>query len=169
MVIIIVMVTQERSQRKRKGYAWCPSSLLACMYKCTLPAGCQRRKKSNSPANQTHLCAEWGVLTEHDPQAALPPFRLQSFNNTHESIQDVHSPSHLSQLIKVKQQKLGMRFIFLPFSLFSPQASQSDLASRLDVFIIQIAMLSVAVTCHALFSMMLSSCKQTNRALLWRH
>ncbi len=78
----------------------------------------------------------------------------EGFNKTHESIQDVHSPSLLSHLIKVKQQKLRMRLIFQPFSFFFPQASQSKLASHPHVFIIQMATLSIAVMCHALFSTM---------------
>lgn len=149
---------------ERKGDAWLPSFPLACMYKYTLPAVCQ--KKSNSPANQTHLCAKWGVLAAARSSGSVTTLQVSvGFNKTHESIQDVHSSSHPSHPIKVKQQqRLGMRLIFLPHSLFSPQASQSELTSHPDVFIIQMAMLSAAVTCHALFSTAPSSRKQTNRA-----
>lgn len=97
----------------------------------------------------------------------------QCFNKAHESIQDVHCSSHPSHPIKVKQQKLRMRLVWGVFfrlsSLFSPQASQSELVSHPDVFIIQMATLSVAVMCHALFSTILSACKQTNAMLLWQH
>lgn len=94
----------------------------------------------------------------------------QCFNKAHESIQDVHCSSHPSHPIKVKQLRMRLvGFFFRLSSLFSPQASQSELVSHPDVFIIQMATLSVAVMCHALFSTILSACKQTNAMLLWQH
>lgn len=132
-----------------------------------------KEKKSNSTANQKHLRALWGEVTAARSSGSAGSLQVsQCFNKAHESIQDVHCSSHPSHPIKVKQQKLRMRLMFFFFrlsSLFSPQASQSELVSQPNVFIIQMATLSVVVMCHALFSTILSACKQTNAMLLWQH
>lgn len=155
---------QKTTEREEKR---CLTSIVStCMHiQVHTPSSVSKEKKSNSTANQTHLCAKWGVLAAARSSSNVTTLQVSAgLNKTHESIQDVHSSSHPSHPIKVKQQKLGMKLIFLPHSLFSPQASQSELASHTNVFIIQMATLSVAVTCHALFSTVPSSLKQTNRA-----
>lgn len=102
------------------------------------------KKNANSPANQTHWCAKWGVLMEHNPQVASPPLRLQRALTRRMKVSKTSLIHRIQE--QVKRQKLRVRLIFLPFSLFPSQASQRELASQPNVFIIQMATLSVAAT-----------------------
>lgn len=158
----VIVIDDLGQQREREGRASLVFIICTCVHvQVDTSSRMSEEKKSNSPANQTHLWAKWGAQTAA-PSSAWAP---DEFNKTCESSRDVL----LSSIASNKGETAGapgetsFRF-FSPLCFHLKWVARCVQNSKRDASVC----LSVCRT-DVHYSARCLSAAKTNRAVLWRN